>query len=121
QPHTPADVGTVIPGTAAERAGLKPGDVFLRINGTKIDRFEQVRRIVQMAPGQPLEIVIRRGDREMTLTAVPDVVEVTQFGATQKIGQLGVSRTASDMVFVRHDPFTAVWKAVLRTAALTGN
>jgi regulator of sigma E protease len=121
QPYTPADVGTVMPGTAAERAGLQPGDVFVRINGTEIERFEQVRRIVQMAPGEEIDIVVRRDGKTVALTAVPDVVEVTQFGATQKIGQLGVSRTGSDMVFVRHDPFTAVWKAVVRTVALTGN
>jgi regulator of sigma E protease len=121
QPFTPADVGKVMPGTAAERAGLQPGDVFLRINGSEIERFEQVRQIVQMAPGEPIEVVVRRDGREVTLTAVPDAVEVTQFGATQKIGQLGVSRTATDMVFVRHDPFTAVWKAMVRTVELTGN
>ena len=39
----------------------------------------------------------------------------------QKVGQLGVSRTASDKVLVRYDPFSAVWKAVIRTGELTGS
>ena len=30
QQFTPADVGTVIPGKAADRAGFKPGDIILR-------------------------------------------------------------------------------------------
>ena len=121
QPYTPPDIGKILPGSAAERAGLKPGDVFVRIDGTKIDRFEQIRRIVQLAPGQQLKIVVRRGQNEVSLTAVPDAVEVEQFGSVQRVGQLGVSRTASDMVFVRYDPFTAVWKAVVRTTVLTGS
>ena len=50
QPYTPADVGKVIEGSAAERAGLQPGDVFLKIDDLEIDRFEQVRRVVQLAP-----------------------------------------------------------------------
>lgn len=120
QPYTPADVGKVIEGSAAERAGLKAGDVFLEIDGAKIDRFEQVRQIVQLAPKIPLAIVIRRGQETIELTAVPDAVEVTQFGSTQKIGQLGVSRPSGDMVFIRHDPITAVWKATVRTYDLTG-
>ena len=121
QPYTPPDIGKILPGSAAERAGLQPGDVFLRIDGTQIDRFEQIRRIVQLAPGRELKIVVRRGQDEVPLTAVPDAVKVEQFGSEQTVGQLGVSRTANDMVFVRYDPFTAVWKAVVRTVALTGN
>ena len=121
EPSTPADVGEVIPGSAAEKAGLKPGDVFLEIDGSKIERFEQVRRIVQLAPGKSLAIIVRRGQQELTLTAIPDGVEETQFGSTQTVGRLGVSRPSGDRVFIRHDPLTAVWKATVRTYVLTGS
>ena len=121
EPSTPADVGEVIPGSAAEKAGLKPGDVFLEIDGSKIERFEQVRRIVQLAPGKSLAIIVRRGQQELTLTAIPDGVEKTQFGSTQTMGLLGVSRPSGDRVFIRHDPLTAVWKATVRTYVLTGS
>ena len=121
EPSTPADVGEVIPGSAAEKAGLKPGDVFLEIDGSKIERFEQVRRIVQLAPGKSLAIIVRRGQQELTLTAIPDGVEKTQFGSTQTVGRLGVSRPSGDRVFIRHDPLTAVWKATVRTYVLTGS
>jgi regulator of sigma E protease len=121
EPYTPADVGKVVEGSAAERAGLQPGDVFLNIDGVEIDRFEQVRQIVQLAPGRALTIVVRRGQQTVTLTAIPDAVEETQFGSTQKLGRLGVSRPSADMVFIRHDPFTAIWKATVRTYVLTGS
>ncbi|MDC0033476.1 RIP metalloprotease RseP [Alphaproteobacteria bacterium] len=121
QPYTPADVGKVIEGSAAERAGLRAGDVFLNIDGADIDRFEQVRQIVQLAPAKSLAIIVRRGEKVINLTAIPDAVEVTQFGSTQVLGQLGVSRPSGDMVFVQYDPFTAVWKATVRTFVLTGS
>lgn len=121
QPFTPPDVGAIMEGSAADRAGLRPGDVFKRIGGQKIERFEQVRQIVQMAPGQTIEIVVQRDDRELALTAVPDAVEVTRFGTTHKIGQLGVTRPTTDMVLVRHDPFTALWRATEHTGVLTLN
>jgi len=121
EPSTPANVGEVISGSAAEKAGLKPGDVFLEIDGSKIERFEQVRRIVQLAPGKSLAIVVRRGQHELTLIAIPDGVEETLFGSTQTMGRLGVSRPSGDRVFIRHDPLTAVWKATVRTYVLTGS
>lgn len=121
QPYTPPDIGQVVAGSAAERAGLQDGDVFKRIGSTEIERFEQVQRIVQLAPGQPLDIVIERAGERLTVTAIPDSVEVERFGTVQRIGQLGVSRPSQDMVLVRHDPFTAVWRATERTFGLTGD
>jgi regulator of sigma E protease len=121
QPYTPPDIGQVVAGSAAERAGLRDGDVFKRIGSTEIQRFEQVQQIVQLAPGQPLEIVIERAGERIAITAIPDSVEVERFGTVHRIGQLGVSRPSQDMVLVRHDPFTAVWKATERTFSLTGD
>lgn len=121
QPHTPADVGEVMEGSAAERAGLQPGDLFLRIDDTEIERFEQVRQIVQLAAGREIKIAVRRGDRELILTAIPATVEIKRFGNVHKVGQLGVRRSTGDMVLVRFDPITAVWRAVVHTFVLTGN
>lgn len=121
QPHTPADVGKIVPGSAAERAGLLPGDVFLKIDDLEIKRFEQVRQVVELAAGRELEIVVRRGQQEVVLTAIPDSIEEERFGSVQTLGRLGVSRSGGDMVLVRHDPFTATWKAVIRTGEMTGS
>jgi regulator of sigma E protease len=121
QPFTPADISEVMPGSAAERAGLKPGDVFVTINGTRIERFEQVQRIVTLAPGQPLEIKVRRDGREIVLDAVAGIHEVEdRFGNTQKIGRLGVRRSGGDRILVRYDPATAVWRASVETVVLSG-
>ncbi len=120
QPQMPADIGEVMKGSAAERAGLKAGDVFLRIGSTEIESFQDVVRIVRFSAGQPLEIVVLRDGGEVVLTAVPDAVEEKRFGNVQKVGRLGVGRSAKDMVVVRHDPLTATWRAVVHTYVVTG-
>jgi regulator of sigma E protease len=121
QPFTPADISAVEPNSAAERAGLKPGDVIASINGTKIERFEQVVSIVRLAPGRPLEITVQREGREIVLDAVIGVHERTdRFGNTQSIGRLGVRRGGGDRVLVRHDPAMAVWRASVETVVLSG-
>jgi regulator of sigma E protease len=122
QPFTPADVNEVVPGSAAERAGIKSGDVIVAIDGTKIERFEQIQRIVQLSPGRPLEFTIMRDGRQISLDTVPEPVEkVDRFGNAQRIGMLGISRPTGDMVIVRHDPFSALWRATTETVSLSGN
>lgn len=120
QPFTPADIGTVLPDSAAERAGFEPGDLIVGIDGTTIERFEQVIRTVRLFPATSLEFVVVRDGKRIALTAVPDVVDQTdRFGNPQRIGRLGVSRAGTDMKLIRHDPFTAVWRATTETYVLT--
>lgn len=122
QSFTPSDIGTVVPKSAAERAGFQPGDVITGIDGTRVERFEQVIRRVQLHPGETLIFQVMRGDREVSLVAVPDVLDrKDRFGNRQRIGRLGISRTGADRMLIQHDPFTAIWRATAETYVLTGS
>ena len=118
EPHTPPSISTVQSGSAAERGGLKPGDVFLKIDGEKISRFEELRRLVQLSPNRELSILIKRDDRTIRLSVTPDAVEETRFGTSRLVGRLGVGRGTSDLTFVKYDPFTAIYKASIQTAKM---
>ena len=122
QPFTPSDIGTVIPNSAAERAGFQAGDVIIGIDGSRVERFQQVIRKVQLHPGATLIFQVKRGAREIELTAVPDVLDQKdRFGNQQRIGRLGISRAGTDMKLIKHDPITAVWRATTETYVLTGS
>jgi regulator of sigma E protease len=95
KPIMPARVDVVQPGSAAEAAGFKPGDIVLSINGRRIESFTDMQRIVSRSAGQTLTIVIDRGGVEMTLTAVPRSQEVKVFGYAHRIGILGIQRDPS--------------------------
>jgi len=114
QPFTPTDVGAIQPGSAADQAGLRAGDVIRAIDGSRTERFEDVQRVVRMNPEVPLRMTVERDGRELTVTATPLRSEVTdRFGNTERIGLLGVSRTGN--AYVRHDPVSAAWRATQET------
>ncbi len=114
QPFTPADVGGVLPGSAAERAGIQPGDRIVEINGESIERFEDILRIVQLNLTQPLQITVSRDGREIEITATPTVIEETdRSGNTHRIARLGISRPGIEIR--QHPPLEALWRASLET------
>lgn len=79
---------------AGALAGFEKGDLIVSINDAEIGSWADMQRIVQASAGTPLNFVVRRGTREVTLTAVPGLRELkTPFG-TQRIGMIGLTAAA---------------------------
>jgi serine protease Do len=65
-----ARIGTVYAGSAAERGGLREGDVISRINGEELQSVDQVISAVKkFQPGATIELTVRRDDQDVTITA----------------------------------------------------
>ncbi len=65
-------VTAVFNGGPAQRAGIEPGDVILALNkATVADRRDYLNILRNQLPGEPLEILAARGDRELRLTTTP--------------------------------------------------
>lgn len=91
QYYTPPEVGNVPDASAAAEAGLRPGDMIVRIEGREIERYESFQQLITMSPGRPLEIEILRDGELIEVTAVPRPTEVEAIdGTTQTIGDLGI-------------------------------
>ncbi|MBL8790872.1 MAG: RIP metalloprotease RseP [Rhizobiales bacterium] len=96
-PYAEPRVDEVIAGSAAEQAGLKPGDFIRKVDGKETRSFSSVQEIVWQKGGVPLAIVVERAGAEIDLTLTPRAQEVPDgFGGTIKVGLLGV----------KHDPKT---------------
>jgi regulator of sigma E protease len=78
-------IAAVEPNSPAAAAGFKVGDLIVSIDGTKIDSFTDVQRIVNFSPGMTLTVVVDRGGTPYTLKATP--IE------KDKRGMLGITRS----------------------------
>src|ERR1700736_1013828 len=112
KPSTTARVDQVEAGSAAAAAGFQVGDVVTVIDGTNIDSFSDMQRIVSIRAGEQLSFTIKRGDSTLQLTGTPELREVKDpFGNAHKLGVLGITRATSpgDVTTERVDPATALW------------
>lgn len=62
----------VVPDSPAERAGIQPGDVLLRLDGKPLKQPEDLQAAVQQSGGKRIELRLRRSDRELTISVVPE-------------------------------------------------
>lgn len=84
-------IGRVAEGSAAEKAGLKPGDRIVSIMGRQIDDFRDISSIVSLRPNELLPYEIERnGSRFGQDIAAGARIEKDRFGNIYRIGLLGV-------------------------------
>jgi S1-C subfamily serine protease len=69
----PMRVKAAVPGSPADRAGLRAGDVVLRINGHELTERGAGRFFDRLSPGQAVRFEVRRGSRTLTIPIVPEV------------------------------------------------
>lgn len=87
RPHIPAGIGKVVPGSPAESAGLKEGDLVLSINNQKVDDWYQWVDIIKANPATAMQVVVDRGGQTMTLIVTPD--EIKDPNTQQSFGRIG--------------------------------
>ncbi|HUE72990.1 MAG TPA: M20/M25/M40 family metallo-hydrolase [Pirellulaceae bacterium] len=60
----------VVPGSAAEKAGVKPGDVLTQLGDSKIAVIEDFENALRKhKPGDKVKLVVKRGDKTLELEA----------------------------------------------------
>ena len=84
-------VAEVRPESAAQVAGVEPGDRLVALDGERIDTFDDVRRYVSVRPETPIVVTVERNGSEIDLPMVPKREEITdQFGNKIELGIIGI-------------------------------
>lgn len=110
-------VGEVIPGGAAERAGLRTGDRLIAADGRDVANWQAWVQLIRQHPAKPVRIEYERQGQRGVLTVTPEAVEE----GGQRIGKMGAAPRidaavrAQLMTEVRYGPLDALWQGAART------
>lgn len=105
-PLWPPIVGSVVEGSAAERDGLRTGDLVVAVDDAPISTWKQWVERIEKAPQAPLELGVIRDGQRIALSVTPDR---RKNDAGKEIGFLGVGPAYRE---IRHGPLAAVPLAV---------
>ena len=89
----------VSPNSAAENAGLEPGDVIINVDDIEIENVNDLRNAIGLKrSGERVKLVIIRDNREMTKNAILGEIEVEQTVQADQINSLLAGAVLSDYV-----------------------
>ena len=75
-PYQPAIIAEVEPGLPAGRAGLRPGDQIVAVNGLKAYSYPSVQQEIQAANGKEVDVTVERQGKEFHVRLTPVYTEV---------------------------------------------
>ena len=117
-PELKAEIGGVMENSAAENAGLRKGDVFLRADGVEVKQWITLVEMIRKKPNKAMQFVVLRNGVEEIFTVIPqsrkakDGAEQGFIGAYQhlpeEIRQMLTSR-------VEYSPVEALMQATMKT------
>ena len=108
--------GAVEPDSPAAEAGFLPGDRILAIDGSPVESFADIQRVVMLQNGVELAIDVDRSGARLTLHATPRSREIVDgFGEKQIVPVLGLRQTNPTVELRSFGPFGAVREAVHET------
>ena len=111
QPDAHPHIRSVVPGEAAEKAGLKVDDVVVAIDGETITFQTQLREAIAKRPEQPIAISLLRGGEPLTITATP--------AKRGEIGLLGIG-ISDQTISIRPGAVEAVTMSAKQNVRMAG-
>ena len=111
-------VAQVTAGSPAEKAGILPGDRFVKVDGSKVETFADVQRLVSGRAGDAINFTMLRDGKEIDVTATPEPMEQQDaLGNKVKVAVIGVVNNAElgQPRLISYTPAGAVVAAVEET------
>ncbi|HEX5279335.1 MAG TPA: RIP metalloprotease RseP [Micropepsaceae bacterium] len=94
KPAAPPVVEAVTKGSAAEMAGIRPGDSIVKVGNLAVKDFTALQRVVSANAGRQLQLTILRDNHQSVVPVVPSSVEGSdEKGAKYSFGRLGIRDT----------------------------
>jgi regulator of sigma E protease len=119
-PQLQPQIGSVNPGSPAEKAGLKSSDVVVAVAGQPVFTPEELMQAIQRRAGQTFEVTVEREGRRLPLTVTANAVkEKNAAGDEVEVGRIGVGIVTRTVNYEAYPPHKAVWYGVVKTWDMT--
>jgi len=119
-PQLTPQIGSVIPGSAADKAGFRGGDVVVGVAGQPVFTPEELMQSIQKRAGQTFDVTIERDGRRLVLPVTATTVkEKTAGGQDVEVGRIGVGIVTKTVKYEPYPPLTAVWYGTVKTWDMT--
>jgi regulator of sigma E protease len=117
RPALPAVLGQVVAGSAAERAGLAPGDRITHADGRPLATWDDLVQVIRERPERLLQLTVERGASVLSVPVTPDAVgaggaRIGRIGAAPEVPAAHAARIFTQ---VRYGPLESVAKATAKT------
>ncbi len=110
-----ARVGKVAENTPAQAAGIRAGDIIVKIDGKEVKEFLDIASTIDQAEGDTVSVTLDRNGSPVDLTIKPMTIEEKDiFGEPYKRRILGVERS-DEVIKRRQNPAQAVGLALHMT------
>ncbi len=86
----PPVVGEVVPGGAADKAGIAAADRILEVNGREVENFSDITTEISLTVGGTAAVKLQRGDQILDFEVPLEMMEVEANGQTTARPMLGV-------------------------------
>ncbi len=122
QPWAAAAVEAVLPGSPAEKGGLKAGDTILAVDGLPVSSWQDFVSLIEARPQQETALTLRRDGRELTRLVTPEADEQQDAatGKSRTVGKVGVFQSVGDLGYRSVQPVKALGMGLQETAGTTG-
>ena len=111
----PVQIAAVSPGSPADQAGLKPGDVIVSIDGEPVTGMKNVVSKINENAGKEIPVVVQRGDTQVTVTLRPRLPEEIPAGQGATGVQIQPKVTEDDINLVKYGPVQALIGGIQET------
>ncbi len=96
------DVEALLPGSPADRAGIKVGDRIIRVNERDISTRSELFDAVAKSRGKQLTLDVRRNGQVKTVLVTPEPVSGQETGSEEMAYRIGIEETAPLVTAVMH-------------------
>lgn len=109
------DVGEVLQGSPASRAGILKEDRIIEIDGNVISQWDEATDIIRRSPEISLGLKIKRKDSLIGIEITPERKTVKNiFGEEKEIGLIGIKPLGSEFI-KRHSVSESVKLGIIKT------